>query len=108
MVNRRDWFEYGYLGIESVPRDVVGLYSFWCRAPLKCVYVGLTERPIRERLQEHFAGSHSPELNRWISCFAEDLVVCWADAPIPIDRLRALEHRFIRRWRPWTNRQLNK
>lgn len=106
MHGRRDWFEYGYLGIESVPVDVVGLYSFWCRTPWKCVYVGQAKRPIRRRLQDHFDGSHSRELNQWIRCFGGHLVVCWLE--VPTEKLDALEKRFIHRWRPLTNRQLNR
>ena len=101
---RRNWFRYGHLGIESVPRDVTGLYSFWCRVPRKCIYVGKTRRPIRHRLREHFGGSHNKKLNRWIRCFGNDLLVCWAE--VPDGRLDTLEKLFIRKWRPLTNDQM--
>ena len=106
MRGRRDRFDYGYLGIETVPKNVIGVYSFWCRVPRKCIYVGQTDRPIRERLQEHFDGSHSRDLRRWIRFFGGDLVVCWVEAPL--HRLDDLEKRYIRKWHPLTNRHFNK
>lgn len=101
MGRRSNSFRFGHLGIESVPRDVVGLYSFWCLEPKKCIYVGKTRRPIRLRLQEHFGGSHNEKLNRWIRCFGRNLLVCWAE--VHDHRLDTLEKLFIRKWRPLTN-----
>ena len=93
---------WSYNAISQMPKDVVGVYAFWCRDNRKCIYVGKAERrPIRDRLRDHWNGSHNETLRLWISAFGDTLDVCFmAYNPARIDEL---EKRLIRLWRPEAN-----
>lgn len=83
-----------------------GVYAVWCRENGKCIYVGKAkDRPIRERLKEHWRGSHNETLELWIRAFGEKLDLCFAAADK--GRIDTLERRLIRALRPEANRQFN-
>ena len=55
---------WSYNSISQMPRDMVGVYAFWCRDNKKCIYVGKAKmRPIKIRLLEHWRGSHNETRN---------------------------------------------
>ena len=93
---------WSYNAISQIPRDLVGVYAFWCRDNRKCIYVGKAERrPIRDRLRDHWNGSHNETLRLWISEFGDTLDVCFMSYdPARIDKL---ERRLIRLWHPEAN-----
>ena len=104
---RREKIQWSYPNISGMPRSISGVYAFWCRENEKCVYVGqAADQSIKERLRQHWCGSHSETLNLWIQAFGEHLDVCYMVVePSKIDRL---EKRLIRLWRPEVNVQHNR
>ena len=93
---------WSHNSISQMPKDVVGVYAFWCRDNKKCIYVGKAERrPIKERLLEHWRGSHNETLRLWIGAFSETLDVCFMS--YNPDRIDELEKRLIRLWHPEAN-----
>ena len=86
--------------------ETVGVYAFWCRTNGKCIYVGKArERPIRERLREHWNRSHNESLRLWLEAFGEILDVCYIS--VERGKIDALERRLIRMWNPEANVQYN-
>lgn len=79
---------------------MVGLYGFWCRKNGRCIYIGKAkEQPIRERLLQHWKGSHNETLNLWIEAFGNYLDICY----LPISRqniIDKMETELIRKWNP--------
>ena len=95
---------WSHTAITQMPRNVVGVYAFWRRDNGKCIYVGQAKhRPIRQRLLDHWRGSHNESLKLWIRVFGMHLDVCYMAAEE--DRIDKLEYRLIRAWNPETNRQ---
>lgn len=94
--------QWSHVAISQMPKDIVGVYAFWCRSNGKCIYVGKAERrPIRTRLFEHWRGSHNEILRLWIREFGADLDICYMSVdPRRIDKL---ETRLIRLWCPEAN-----
>ena len=69
---------WSHAAISQVPRDTIGVYAFWRRDNRKCIYVGQAkDRPIRDRLLDHWRGSHNEALNSWIRAFGAHLDVCY-------------------------------
>ena len=51
-------FRFSYVGITKIPKDVSGVYAFWCRDNKKCIYVGKAEdQSIRDRIL-HIGATH--------------------------------------------------
>ena len=93
--------------LEEVPRDLTGVYAFWYRRTGRCVYVGkASEQTVRERLRQHWRRSHNEALNLWMKAYGNLLDVGYA--PVEKRRIRAVERRLIRRWKPETNIQHNR
>ena len=101
---RRTTVRWSYPNIRSVPDGMLGVYAFWCRDTGKCVYVGqASEQQIRERLRDHWRGSHNRVLSLWIRVFGDRLNVCYAS--VQRSRIDRLEQRLIRLWSPEANIQ---
>ena len=99
--------QWSYATISRVPRAIVGVYAFWCRDNGKCIYVGqASDRPIRDRLREHWRGSHNETLKLWIQAFGENLDVCYT--PTVRDKIDTYERRLIKAWKPEANKQHNR
>ena len=99
---RRTVVPWSYPSIQDVPGGMWGVYAFWCRDTGKCVYVGqAAEQQIRERLRDHWRGSHNRMLSLWIRAFGQHLSVCYA--PVQKSRIDKLEQRLIRLWMPEAN-----
>lgn len=96
---------FNYLNIMKAPDDKYGIYSIWSKSI--CIYVGQARnQSFRERLQQHYNGSHNEKLQAWIQSSHE----LWytlesVENPTSID---AKERNRIKRLSPITNKQLRK
>lgn len=91
-----------HLSIDQIPRSVIGVYSIWCRDNGKCIYVGQAkDRSIRDRLKDHWNGSHSEVLKLWIKAFGETLDLCYLS--VKSDKIDRFEKRLIGLWKPEAN-----
>ena len=71
----------------------------------RCIYVGKAEeQTIAQRLEQHWKGSHNPDLAAWVSAKGSQLRVRYivVDNPLEIDRI---EKRFIKQLQPLANKQ---
>jgi hypothetical protein len=78
-----------------------GIYGFWYDK--HCIYIGKAkEQPIKERLKQHWKGSHNPILSDWISGAGRHL--CYAYLAVP-DKgsIDVHERYYIRRFQPIAN-----
>ena len=97
---------WSYLGIGDIPRDIYGVYAFWCRDNGKCIYVGKAEdQPVKARLRRHWNGSHNETLRLWIEAFGSKLDVCYMAADA--HRIDRLEKLLIKAWKPEANIEHN-
>ena len=93
---------FSYMGIAKIPKEISGVYAFWCRDNGKCIYVGKAEdQTIRERLKQHWRGSHSEKLNLWMREFGSHLDICYMY--VKTNRIARMESRLIRKWNPEAN-----
>lgn len=100
----RETFPWSYGILTNLPEETVGVYAFWDRRSGKCVYVGMAAgQPIKNRLLQHWKGSHNETLRLWIQAYGSYLDICYA--PIERGRIEVLERRLIRRWKPEANVQ---
>ncbi len=95
---------WSYPTLSQISEKTTGVYAFWCRDNGKCIYVGQAkDRSIRERLRDHWRGSHNEVLGLWIQAFGENLDVCYMS--IDRNKIDTLERRFISAWKPEANKQ---
>jgi len=98
--------KWSYPNIDRIPPELRGVYIIWCPKTKACIYVGQAkDQPIRERLLQHWSGSHNETLKLWIKAFGKYLDVCFK--PCATNRIDTLERRLIKAWKPQANRQLN-
>ena len=94
---------FSRLEIERIPESVRGVYSFWHGDSGVCIYVGMAEdQPLKERLKQHWRGSHNKTLALWLAAFGGRIVVSY----IPIkecDKIPRIEAAIIRLWKPIAN-----
>lgn len=103
LLRRGDLFPLDFNELLRAPSVEHAVYSFWSRSKGGHVYVGKTDRTLRQRLREHWRGSSNPTLRAWIKYAPDDLVVCYVTCPAPL--VPKLERRLIRRLDPSGNRQ---
>lgn len=88
----------------KVPSGAFGIYGLWFRK--RCIYVGKAEKQsIAQRLEQHWKGSHNPNLADWIIAMGSRLSVGYlvvADQ----SEISDLEKRYIKKFQPLTNRML--
>lgn len=95
---------WSYSTIMEVPERVIGVYALWHRRSQKCIYVGrASAQPIKDRLHQHWSGSHNETLRLWIQVYGAYLDLCYAE--VERNRIEALERRLIRMWNPEANVQ---
>ena len=93
---------WSYGTLSSIPRDVKGVYAFWFRITGRCIYVGESSgQSIKKRLRDHWRSSHSELLQLWMSAYGEHFDLCWAE--VAQDRIKTVERRLIKRWKPEVN-----
>ena len=99
----RGVFRFSYAGIVAIPKDVSGVYAFWCREKERCIYVGMAkDQSIRTRVLQHWRGSHNEKLNLWLREFGDYLDVCYMS--VRGDRIARFEDRLIKLWNPEANK----
>ena len=86
----------------KIPADAYGVYGIWFRR--RCIYIGKAKsQPIAKRLEQHWNGTHNPDLADWISAKGPLLNVSYA-----ITHKQAIdnfERRHIKRFQPLTNKK---
>lgn len=101
---RRKKVQWSHRNISEIPRSISGVYAFWCRENDKCVYVGkAAEQSVRNRLIQHWRGSHNRILKLWIQAFGEYLDVCYMS--VELSKVDDFERRLIKLWKPEANVQ---
>lgn len=57
---------FNWRNISRLPHDQYGVYAIWSKSI--CIYVGQAKRQcVKDRLLQHYAGSHNSYLSLWIS-----------------------------------------
>lgn len=102
LVRRGGSFPFDFNALHRAPRVQHAVYSFWSKSKDSHVYIGKTDRPLSQRLREHWRGSDNPTLRVWIEHESCDLVVCYVECPARL--VLKLERRLIRRLDPDGNR----
>ena len=94
---------WSYLNIESLDREIRGLYVFVCRKRNKCIYVGKS-LDLKKRLTSHWRRSHNHELRQWIRHFGQMLDIRYRAVRNSTEtNLEDLETRLIRSLKPKVN-----
>ncbi len=62
---------FGLNSFDTLEASSPGIYVFWNNRV--CIYVGSTDRPLRQRLREHWVESHNDDLGKWISVYGKNL-----------------------------------
>ena len=100
----RERFNWSYRVLTDIPDAMIGVYLFWYRPTGKCIYIGMAaDQPIRNRLRQHWLGSHNEALRLWMKAFGDELDLCYVQAEP--NRVRTLERRLIRALSPEANKQ---
>jgi hypothetical protein len=87
--------------IDKVHLSCAGVYLFWHRK--MCIYVGKTDRSLRQRLREHWALCHNDQLRRWIKACGQQLEIQWRCID-DLSSIRAYEQMYIDLCMPLTNK----
>ena len=88
---------------DKIPSNAFGIYGLWYRK--RCIYIGKAEKqPIAQRLEQHWKGSHNPDVANWVRAKGSKLRVGYVlvEEHSEIDNL---EKRYIRQLQPLTNKQ---
>ena len=98
---------FGYLSpfnlsnIDSIPDDIVGVYSIWYQRNL-CIYIGsTTTQNIKLRLTQHWTHTHNDRLSRWISAMGKELSFSYISTESKV--AEDIEFCLIKRINPLTN-----
>lgn len=71
-------FVFNYNAHRKVPSSVEhAVYVFWSLSKSRAVYVGKTDRSLRQRLRQHRDITDNATLRSWIDYDTEDLQVCY-------------------------------
>ena len=89
--------------VRRLPEDAGGgVYAIWL-PPNECIYVGMSEDRIRDRLMDHLRNETNPGLRRDLQSFPA-VIRFSAVYPLALEDIRALEAALIRDWNPRHNR----
>ena len=93
--------------VRRLPLRRAGVYALWLPAEGKggheCLYVGMSEACVRQRLLQHLQNETNPELRRQLRLFHE-IVMFSAAFTHGREETLALETAVIQAWQPSTNR----
>ena len=93
--------------VGSLPRDRTGVYALWLPAQTgaghECIYVGMSEVCVRQRLLRHLQNETNPGLLRQLRLF-RDIVTFSAAFTHGREETLALETAVIQAWKPSANR----
>ena len=105
---RRDRRPYEAATVRTLERERCGVYALWLPSATTadewdCLYVGKSERCVRQRLLDHLSGETNPGLRRALRDFGglAAFSVAWTESREETD---ALETAVIGEWRPPMNR----
>ena len=93
--------------VRQLPRRRAGVYALWLPVTgerrHECLYVGMSEVCVRQRLLQHLQNETNPELRRQLRLFHE-IVMFSAAFTYGREETVALETAVIQDWQPSTNR----
>lgn len=88
---------------DSLDPQARGLYAIWYKQ--SCIYVGKAQdQPLRNRLQQHWKGSHNATLNDWVAAKGSALRVS-IKPMLDESVIEIFERFYIRKFKPLANRQ---
>ena len=94
--------------VRRLPKYRTGVYALWLPAEIEgqheCLYVGMSEACVRQRLLQHLQNETNPELVRQLRLF-RDIVMFSAAFTSGRKETLDLETAVIQDWQPATNRQ---
>ena len=103
----RDLRPYNGAEVRHLPKGRTGVYALWIPAEFdgrhECLYVGMSEASVRQRLLQHLQNETNPELLRQLQLFRDIVMFSFAFTHGREETL-ALETAVIRDWKPATNR----
>ena len=89
------------LNITDIPSDLRGIYGLWFKK--WCIYIGKAkDQGIKNRLKQHWLGSHNEYLKAWIEAKNRIIEFCYIDSPR--HTIDSLEKRMIDILQPVTNK----
>ncbi len=98
------WRRFTHVNISKC-ENKPGVYGFWYKR--NCIYIGKTEKQgLRDRLLQHWNGSHNNRLRDWIKSKKSNLMFCFK--PIDVAQVDIAERYYIYKYQPLTNIQLSK
>ena len=93
--------------VRRLPLRRAGVYALWLPATsagrYECLYVGMSEACVRQRLLQHLQNETNSELRRQLRLFL-DIVMFSAAFTYGREETLALETAVIQAWQPSTNR----
>ena len=93
--------------VRRLPRQRTGVYTLWLPADFEgrheCLYVGMSEACVRQRLLQHLQHETNSALLRQLRLF-RDIVIFSAAFTEGRQETLALETAVIQAWQPLTNR----
>lgn len=93
--------------LRRLPRKRTGVYALWLPSEFEgtydCIYVGMSEACVRQRLLQHFQNETNPGLLRQLRLFP-DLVMFSTAFTEGKQETLALETAVIQAWQPSSNR----
>jgi hypothetical protein len=95
-----DPFPFSCINIERSGLSSPGIYAFYLNKT--CIYVGSAERPLSDRLKEHWHGSHNKRLANWIKVYGKKLRIEIKEVS-QIERVKHVEQSMIVRLSPLVN-----
>ena len=93
--------KFNRANIDLMSLTCPGVYVFWFNR--MCVYVGKSDRPIRDRLREHWSSCHNADLRIWIRAYGTKLCFQW-ECVSEGESIRAREQYYIDNFKPLTNK----
>lgn len=91
----------------TLPRRRTGVYAIWLPSEFagrhECLYVGMSEACVRQRLLQHLQNESNPALMRQLRLFRDIVLFSVAFTEGKQETL-ALETAVIQAWQPLTNR----
>ena len=93
--------------IQQLPKGRSGLYALWLPGDIEgaddCLYVGMSEVCLRQRLLQHLTNEANPGLRLKLRMFSDMVMFSYIER---VEQIRELEAELIQAWQPETNRNL--
>ncbi len=103
----RELLPFNRVEVRRLPRQRTGVYALWLpieyESRHECLYVGMSEACVRQRLLQHLQNETNPGLLRQLRLF-RDIVVFSAAFTEGRQETLDLETAVIQAWQPSTNR----